>query len=183
MTKLQKNPPLDRLIEVIETIRRERQAEVHKQSHPELKRFTQQELNDLACLTYKNLLRGSSRKLPTREDVLQIADYLECTLDQQNDLLIAAEYTPTPPLLHRFGLERAVEQGQAVIATLLFPALMVHSDWAVKGVNSLFGKLYGLDDPNMLVNTDYSMLGSHFDEEMPFKNRISVTPADWRENT
>jgi hypothetical protein len=60
----------------IETLRNIRQEEVRDRPHPFLKRFTQQELTDEACPTYKNLLVGRSQRIPSRQTLMQIADYL-----------------------------------------------------------------------------------------------------------
>ena len=43
-----------------------RQEEYREKGHPQFKRFTQQELNDEACPTYKNWLIGRSNRLPSR---------------------------------------------------------------------------------------------------------------------
>ena len=44
------------LLGAIEAVRIARQEQYRKKGHPQLKRFTQQELNDEACPTYKNWL-------------------------------------------------------------------------------------------------------------------------------
>src|SRR6266581_1008110 len=82
------------LLGAIEAVRITRQEEYREKCHPQLKRFTQQELNDEACPTYKNWLIGRSNRLPSRSMLLNIADYLECSLSQGNDLLLAAQYLP-----------------------------------------------------------------------------------------
>lgn len=85
---------LHELLLEIESLRI-KQQDIYKQgSHPKLKRFTQQELNDEACKTYKNLLLGRSKRVPNRTTIMQIATYLECTLKQRNNLLILAGYLP-----------------------------------------------------------------------------------------
>src|SRR5690348_11049463 len=78
----------------IERLRIKRQEEGRDRPHPLLKRFTQQELTDEVCPTYKNLLVGRSHRLPSRESILQIAEYLECSAAERNDLLLAARYLP-----------------------------------------------------------------------------------------
>src|SRR5207302_5936087 len=82
------------ILEEIEALRITRQEEVRDRPHPFLKRFTQQELTDEACPTYKNLLVGRSQRIPSRQTLMQIADYLECGLAQRNNLLLAARYLP-----------------------------------------------------------------------------------------
>src|SRR5690348_1747562 len=67
------------VLDEIEKLRLKRQEEVRNRPHPRLKRFTQQELTDEACPTYKNLLVGRSHRVPSRETIMQIAQYLECS--------------------------------------------------------------------------------------------------------
>ena len=55
---------MHQLLGEIETVRLKRQDEYRDQGHPQSKRFTQQELNDEVCPTYKNLLIGRSNRLP-----------------------------------------------------------------------------------------------------------------------
>jgi hypothetical protein len=85
------------LLGAIEAVRIRRQEDYREKRHPQLKRFTQEELTDEACPTYKNWLRGRSQRLPSRSLLMQIADYLECSLRERNDLLLAAHYLPEQP--------------------------------------------------------------------------------------
>src|SRR5260370_13865244 len=81
-----------------------------EQPHPQLKRFTQQELTDEACPTYKNLLVGRSLRVPSRETILHIAQYLECTAQERNDLLLAARYLPETLELEGSQLRQALQR-------------------------------------------------------------------------
>ena len=85
------------LLGAIEAVRITRQEDYREKRHPQLKRFTQQELNDEACPTYKNWLIGRSNRLPGRSMLMTIADYLECSLSERNDLLLAAQYLSEQP--------------------------------------------------------------------------------------
>ncbi|MNW43060.1 hypothetical protein D3C74_202490 [compost metagenome] len=78
----------------IEALRSKRQQKLADRPHPSLKRFTQQELNNEAFPSYKNLLVGRTRRIPDRQRIINIAEYLECTSDERNDLLLAAGYPP-----------------------------------------------------------------------------------------
>jgi hypothetical protein len=81
------------LLGAIEAVRITRQEEYCEKAHPQLKRFTQQELNDEACPTYKNWLIGRSNRLPSRSMLMTIADYLECSLSERNDGPLADKST------------------------------------------------------------------------------------------
>jgi hypothetical protein len=98
----------------IEVLRMKRQEEGRDRPHPFLKRFTQQELTDEACPTYKNLLVGRSQRIPSRQTLMQIADYLECSMESRNNLLLAARYLASKPRIGRRRAQAHIRTGQAV---------------------------------------------------------------------
>ncbi|NDJ52977.1 MAG: AAA family ATPase, partial [Chloroflexi bacterium] len=96
-TPLKEEEVLLHLVGVIEAVRTRQRDLYHDRPHPDGKRFTQGELTDLVCPTYKNYLLGRSKRLPSREMVIDIAQYLECSLEETNHLLQAAQYLPLSP--------------------------------------------------------------------------------------
>ncbi|GCF10814.1 MmyB family transcriptional regulator [Dictyobacter arantiisoli] len=135
---------LQQLLVAIEAVRIRRQEQYREQRHLQLKRFTQQELNDEACPTYKNWLIGRSRRLPERAMLMQIADYLECSLSERNELLLAAQYVPEQPEWESADLQRALEYAQQIMVTLPYPAAVVTHTFQVHAANELFLHLFGL---------------------------------------
>ena len=133
------------LLGAIETARHKRQEDYSEKSHPQLKRFTQQELNDEACPTYKNWLIGRTNRLPSRSTLMQIADYLECSLSERNDILLAAQYLPEQPAWEGDALRRALEQAQQTMETLPYPAIVITHRFQVQAANEFFLRL--LDVP------------------------------------
>lgn len=129
------------LLGVIEAVREKRHEEYREKCHPQLKRFTQLELNDEACPTYKNWLIGRSNRLPSRSILMTIADYLECSLSERNDLLLAAQYLPEQPTLEGDALRQALEQAQQIMETLPYPAIVVTQRLQVHAANALFLRL------------------------------------------
>src|SRR4051812_15052265 len=123
------------LLGEIETLRITRQQEIKEYSHPQLKRFTQQELTDEACPTYKNLLVGRSLRVPSRLTILHIAQYLECTAGERNNLLLAARYLPETLELEGSQLKQALEQAQHLMGTLPYPAMIITHTFSVLAVN------------------------------------------------
>lgn len=91
---LDERPLIRVLVAEIEAIRKQRQMQWRDRVHPEHKRFTQGELRALACPSYHHLLQATTQNLPSRAMVVQIADYLECSIHERNDLLLAARYAP-----------------------------------------------------------------------------------------
>jgi hypothetical protein len=130
------------LLGEIETLRRKRQQEIKEHPHRQLKRFTQQELTDEACPTYKNLLVGRSLRLPSRESLLQIAQYLECTAQECNDLLLAARYLPETLELEGFPCKQALEQAQQTMLMLPYPAVVVTHTLEIHAINGAFQLLF-----------------------------------------
>src|SRR5579883_1116966 len=132
------------LLGAIEAVRITRQEKYREQSHPQLKRFTQQELNDEACPTYKNWLIGRSHRLPSRSMLMQIANYLECSLSERNDILLAAQYLPEQPEWEGDELRQALEQAQQIMETLPYPAIVVMHTFQVQAANEFFLRLFEL---------------------------------------
>jgi hypothetical protein len=72
------------------------------------------ELTDEACPTYKNLLVGRSQRIPSRQTLMQIAEYLECSMESRNNLLLAARYLAFKPRIGRRRAQDHMRTGQAV---------------------------------------------------------------------
>src|SRR5258706_10096971 len=132
------------LLGAIEAVRITRQEEYREKDHPQLKRFTQQELNDQACPTYKNWLIGRSHRLPSRSMLMTIADYLECSLSERNDVLLAAQYLPEQPAWEGDALRRALEQAQQIMETLAYPAIVVTHTFQIQAANEFSLRLLEL---------------------------------------
>ncbi|MEC0237420.1 hypothetical protein P4H71_24135 [Paenibacillus kribbensis] len=160
----------------IEAVRMKRQREYADQSHPLLKRFTQQELNDEACPTYKNLLVGRSRRVPDRQTIIQIAEYLECNSDERNDLLLAAEYLPIHHELEGRSLELALEHAQQIMSNLPFPAMIVTHTLDIKGLNEPFRHLFDIPFDSFM-NDKLNMADFHFNQDLPIRPRSTFDTA------
>ena len=135
---------LSQLINEIETLRIRRQDQYRHYPSPQLKVFSQQELNDAACPSYKNYLNGRTRKVLSREAILSIAEYLECTLQQINELLLCAGYLPIATDPDGIALDMRLEEGRATLQLLSFPAVLSTRDWRVKGTNSLYTSFWNV---------------------------------------
>jgi len=132
------------LLGAIEAVRITRQEKYREKHHPQLKRFTQQELNDEACPTYKNWLIGRSNRLPSRSMLMTIADYLECSLSERNAILLAAQYLPEQPGWEGDDLRRALEHAQQIMETLPYPAIVVTHTFQVQAANEFALRLLEL---------------------------------------
>ena len=162
----------DQLLRAIETVRIKRQEEYREKHHPQLKRFTQQELNDEACPTYKNWLIGRSQRLPSRSMLMQIADYLECSLSERNDVLLAAQYLPEQLAWEGDALRRALEQAQQTMETLPYPAIVVTHTFQVRAANEFFLRLHELPPLDTLPPHQRTMI--HFLFHPNFRARSMI---------
>lgn len=162
---------LHELLYEIETVRLRRQHQVSTQPHPLLKRFTQQELNDEVCPTYKNLLVGRSLRLPSRQAILQIADYLECTTRERNTLLLAARYLPETLELEGFQLSQALEQAYQLMSTLPGPALIVTPTLQVQAVNQAFQRLFEFPALGAIPEPRRHLFHFLFETDLPVRER------------
>ncbi|QBD74950.1 hypothetical protein EPA93_02665 [Ktedonosporobacter rubrisoli] len=138
------------LLAAIEAVRYKRQEDYREKGHPQLKRFTQQELNDEVCPTYKNWLIGRTQRVPSRSLLMAIADYLECSLSERNTILLAAQYVPEQPAWEGGALRQALEQAQQVMQALPYPAIMVTHKFRVEAANESFLRLLELPSLDML---------------------------------
>src|SRR5438128_3725909 len=56
--------------------------------------WTQTDMEDMVYSSYKQMRRGRITRPPKREIVMDIADYLNCTMQERNRLLEAAHFAP-----------------------------------------------------------------------------------------
>jgi hypothetical protein len=171
------------LLAAIEAVRISRQKEYREQRHPQLKRFTQQELNDEVCPTYKNWLIGRSHRLPARSMLMEIADYLECSLSERNDLLLAAQYVPEQPEWEGADLQRALEYARQIMATLPYPASVVTHTFQVHAANEPFLRLFELPPLDTIPPHQRSTV--HFFSHPDVYSRSTMHPlarAQWQQH-
>ena len=159
------------ILEEIEVLRIKRQEEVRDRPHPFLKRFTQQELTDEACPTYKNLLVGRSQRIPSRQTLMQIADYLECSMESRNNLLLAARYLPESLELEGDALRLTLEQARQLMETLPYPAMLVTHTLAIEAINEPFQRFFAFPPLMALPRTQRYVLPVLFREDLPIRER------------
>nr|WP_039789674.1 hypothetical protein [Paenibacillus riograndensis] len=161
-----KNTRLQQLLYMIEQFRIARQREISLGKYMPWKRFTQQELNDEACATYKNLLVGRSLRIPDRNRILTIADYLELSSDGRNDLLLAAGYLPIQTEISGNALEQAIGQAQHTMNVLPYPAMIVTHTEDIKGYNESFRRLFGFPESHAYDHL-MNRIDLHFNPDLP----------------
>jgi hypothetical protein len=143
--------------------------------------WTKDELCDVAYSSYRALLRGAVRRLPRREVVLTIADYLECTMTERNQLLAAARYAIEHPGPRGAELRRVIDELRVVIGALPLPAYAVSRDWTVQLINDHLLVALGLARADVagLPTPSRNVLRLLFDPALPVRRVLEPNHASW----
>lgn len=143
--------------------------------------WTKDELCDVAYSSYRALLRGAVRRLPRREVVLTIADYLECTMTERNQLLAAARYAIEHPGPRGAELRRVIDELRVVIGALPLPAYAVSRDWTVQLINDHLLAALGLARADLarLPTPSRNVLRLLFDPALPVRRVLEPNQASW----
>jgi hypothetical protein len=143
--------------------------------------WTKDELCDVAYSSYRALLRGAVRRPPRREVVLGIADYLECTMIERNQLLTAARYAIEHPGPGGAELRRVFGELRVVIDTLPLPAYAVSRDWTMQLINDHLLVALGLAraDVASLPASSRNVLRLLFDPALPVRRLLEPDQASW----
>lgn len=143
--------------------------------------WTRSELTDVVYSSYLKLLQGKVNKPPMRSKLLEIADYLECTLAERNRILTACQYAPEQPYLQGTALEKALEVAANVVNYLPVPGFVIGRDWQIHGYNTHFLRLYDLtaDEFEAIPMQARNVLHLTFDPTLPIYHRLQGMTATW----
>lgn len=128
----------------IEELRKDRYDDALHYPRPDMRRFTQEELCDVAYGSYKALLNKMLQRPPSRRVILNIAEYLECNLKELNTLLREAGYEPELQDMEGAVLTQALEFAEQACRALPYPALVLTRDWNIHHLNGLILQILGL---------------------------------------
>lgn len=170
------------LVQQIEHVRAQRRARWSEEAHPEGRQFTQEELTRSVYRSYKNMLLGRTRRLPSRQALLQIADYLECSLAERNELLAIAQYALDPSYPSGPALRASLETLEATLALLPLPAAILLPGWHVHTANRAHQALFGLPPFPQIPTAQRAVLQFIFQPELGLRPRLAHTPEIWRAN-
>jgi hypothetical protein len=109
---------------------------------------------------------------------MQIADYLECTLEQRNTLLLAGGYAPEKYLLEAEGLEKVLAIAVDTIAYLPLPAFVITREWDIHRANGHFHRLFG-SWFSEAHEREKNVLQLLFDSRLPARARLQRSPRIW----
>jgi len=158
---------LKALLILIEDIRYKRQDEWRDRPHPLGRRFTQLELTQEALPTYGNLLAGRSKRIPARQQILDIADYLECTIAETNDLLLCAEYIPERRELTRNAYQKLLSHAQFLAHFISLPLYILKPDLEIVYANDPQLAIHDVSDLTLLPKDERNGICWYFSNNLP----------------
>lgn len=149
------------------------------------KKFSERELSEETGLNWPALKDGRRRTNPSREMVMAVADYLECSLHERNELLGAASYSPVEVLLRGAELEAALKPCRVLLYKYMhYPAYIINRDWNILEFNPLALKFFDLaaEDLQTIAPNGVNMLELVFDPALPVRSMFErVSPTNWRQ--
>ncbi len=173
---------LKELVNLIEEFRIRRQADAAEQLHPELKTFSQRELTDVACPSYKNYLLGRTLRLPERDMVIHIAEYLECTPAECDELLICAGYLPESFVLNDAQYQAAIRHAMLLMKLLPLPATVIgRYGEAIAANQAVFNKC-NTSTMEELSQSQRNIISWFFDPALSAHHSYAASPDDWRKS-
>lgn len=173
---------IGRFVAAVEAIRQTRRAVWQSRRHPEGKRFTQAELRELAYPSYHHLLDGTTGQLPCRHQVQFIADYLECSSCERNELLVIAEYLPERVAISETEHQRALANGCRLLRALAFPRVLLDNGWHIAAGNTHFHALHDIDDIVAIPLGRRTAIHYLFDPALPFRPLLGGSGPLWESN-
>ena len=143
--------------------------------------WTRTEFEDMVYSSYKPMRRGHVTRPPRRETVMDIADYLNCTLEERNRLLLAAHTTPVAPYLTGAKLQEALQAAMGVIQDLPLPAIIINRDWHIHYINQHALTLNGVTpaDVAAIPPAQLNILHLLFDPALPLYPHLRQNRESW----
>ncbi|GEM47279.1 MmyB family transcriptional regulator [Deinococcus cellulosilyticus] len=145
------------------------------------KTWTRDEVCDLVYSSYKAMLRGGVRHPPRRNQVLDLADYFECTLAERNSLLVSAGYAPLNLYLTGPELAEALQVGMDTLNLLPFPSVLITRDWSIHAVNAAVLEMFQVEAEVFHALPEHArhLLHLAFDPGLPLYHKLSGGTQGW----
>ena len=139
------------------------------------------ELEDMVYSSYKQMRKGRVTRPPRRETVMEIAGYLDCTLEERNRLLIAAGAAPIATYLTGATLDEALRVAGAVAAALPIPAAIINRDWHIHFLNEPILRLFGVTPEQLaaVAPHQFNVLHLLFDPALPLHPLLIQNQDSW----
>jgi hypothetical protein len=156
------------------------QMDPEDQPKKEPAKFTQSYVY-MHCPAYRRIVERRAKQIVWDWQVHEVADALECTLKQRNELLLAAGYTLKVSFPEGDELEALLVKLRSTLHYLPFPAYIVTRDWNIHDVNYYASLFVGIDieDFNQIPSDDRNVLNLIFNPNMPFRKMLGGKTQSW----
>lgn len=146
-----------------------------------LRSWTRTELEYRVYSSFKQMRNGRITRPPRRETVMEIADYLNCNLDERNRLLVAAELAPISSYLSGDSLNAVLQVAISVAENLAMPAMIINRDWHIHYFNEHLIRLYGVTPEQLtsIAPEQMNILNLLFDPQLPLYPRLIQNHSSW----
>ncbi len=143
--------------------------------------WTRTELEYRVYSSFKQMRNGRITRPPRRETVMEIADYLNCNLDERNRLLVAAELAPISSYLSGDSLDAVLQVAISVAENLAMPAMIINRDWHIHYFNEHLIRLYGVTPEQLtsIAPEQMNILNLLFDPQLPLYPRLIQNRSSW----
>lgn len=143
--------------------------------------WTRTEMEDMVYSSYKQMRRGRITRPPRREVIMDIANYLNCTLEERNRLLVSANLAPVDPYLTGKALEELLQPTIEIAESLDMPAVIINRDWRIHYLNPQMLVLYGVTPEQLeaVPPEDRNILCLLFDPQLPLYINLIDNAASW----
>lgn len=140
------------------------------------------EMEDMVYSSYKQMRRGRITRTPRRNVVMEIADYLNCTVEERNRLLQSADYAPIDIYLTGERLEELLKPAIQIAATTDAPAMVINRDWQIHYLNKAMMVLYNITPEQLQAFPEKQLNGIRvlFDPQMPLYRSLIDNDTSWR---
>jgi hypothetical protein len=143
--------------------------------------WSRTELEDMVYSSYKQMRKGRITRPPRREVVMELADYLECTLEERNRLLLAAGAAPIAPYLTGADLDAALRIATSVAEQLTIPSVIITRDWHIHYFNDRLLELFAVTPQQLaaLAPHQFNVLHLLFDPALPLHPHLIQNRSSW----
>ncbi len=182
------HPECEAFVLWVETLLERRRGELRQPAAPGRlasdwgpRSWTRTELEDMVYSSYKQMRKGRITRPPRREVVMELADYLECTLEERNRLLLAAGAAPIAPYLTGAELEAALRIATSVAEQLPIPSVIITRDWHIHHFNDRLVQLFEVTPQQLaaLAPHQFNILHLLFDPALPLYPHLIQNRASW----
>lgn len=139
------------------------------------------ELEDMVYSSYKQMRRGRITRPPRRDVIMEIADYLNCTIEERNRLLESANIAPVDPYLTGKQLDACLEPTIEIAQSLEMPAMIINRDWRIHFLNRRMMILYDItpEEFEAVPPEGRNMLRLLFDPHLPLYANLIDNNESW----